>query len=72
MPALAGMVNSQAMAISRATLQRTLDTRSPEPTPRMAELTTCVVLTGPPSSAEPRMTAADAACVVKPWMGRIL
>ena len=38
---LAGMVISQAVMISSATLQRTLLTRSEEPTPMIAELTIC-------------------------------
>lgn len=46
--ALAGMVMIHAMTISSATLQRTLPKRSDEPTPMMAELTTCEVLTGNP------------------------
>jgi len=48
--AVAGMVSSQAVAISRTTPQRTLLTRSAAPTPIMDELTTWVVLTGPPTS----------------------
>ena len=47
--AVAGMVRNQAVAISWATPQRTLLTLSAAPTPMMAELTTWVVLTGPPS-----------------------
>ena len=34
-------------------------------------LTTCVVLTGPPASDAPRMTAVEASCDVNPWIGRI-
>ncbi len=57
--AVAGMVSSQAVAISCATPQRTLFKRSAAPTPMMAELTTWVVLTGPPRMEAPRMTAAE-------------
>lgn len=46
--ALAGMVMNQAVTISSATLQRTLPKLSEEPTPMIAELTTCDVLTGSP------------------------
>ena len=59
MSAVAGMVSTQAMAISWATPQRTLFARSPVPTPMIAELTTCVVLTGPPSRELTRMTIAE-------------
>lgn len=59
--AVAGIVNNQAVAISCATPQRTLFSRSAAPTPIMAELTTCVVLTGPPTIEAPRITIADAA-----------
>jgi hypothetical protein len=55
-----GMVNSQAMARSPTTPQRTLFTRSAAPTPMMDELTTCVVLTGPPSKEALRITATEA------------
>ena len=57
--AVAGMVSSQAVAISCATPQRTLFILSAAPTPMMAELTTWVVLTGPPTSEAPRMTTAE-------------
>ena len=70
--AVAGMVNSQAVAISRATPQRTLFTLSPAPTPMMDELTTCVVLTGPPMSEAPRMTVDEASWEENPSTGRIL
>jgi hypothetical protein len=44
-----------------ATPQRTLESLSAEPTPMIAELTTWVVLTGPPRRAAPRMTKAEVA-----------
>ena len=43
-----------------------------KPTPMMAELTTWVVLTGPPSRAAPRITVADVTWALKPCTGRIL
>src|SRR5512137_61473 len=70
--AVNGMVNSQAVAISCATPQRTLFTRSAEPTPMMDELTTWVVETGPPTSEAPRMTIAEASWEENPSTGRIL
>ena len=63
--ALAGMVISQAVMISSATLQRTLLTRSAEPTPMIAELTICDVLTGTPQKDAVRMTTAELNCVEK-------
>ena len=69
---LAGMVISQAAIISSATLQRTLLARSAEPTPMIAELTTCDVLTGTPKKEAPRITPAELNCVAKLCKGRIL
>jgi len=40
--------------------------------PMMAELTTCVVLTGPPTSEALKITAADASWEANPSTGRIL
>jgi hypothetical protein len=42
------MFTIRVNAISRVTPQRTFPNRSDEPTPTIAELTTCVVLTGAP------------------------
>ena len=70
--AVTGIVVNQAMPIFAATPQRTFDRRSAEPTPTMAELTTCVVLTGPPNNAMERITPDEAICVLNPSMGRIL
>ena len=69
---LAGIVISQAVMISPATLQRTLLTRSEEPTPMIAELTTCDVLTGTPKREADRITSAELNCVEKLCTGRIL
>ena len=52
--AVAGVI-SQDVTISSATLQRTLLTRSAEPTPMIAELTTCEMLTGAPNSEAARI-----------------
>ena len=57
--ALAGIVISQAVMISPATLQRTLLARSAEPTPMIAELTTCEALTGTPKKDAVRITTAE-------------
>jgi hypothetical protein len=48
------MVMIHAVRISRTTFQRTLLNLSEEPTPTIAELTTCVVLTGAPPNEEQR------------------
>ena len=50
---------SQAVMMSPATLQRTLLKLSEDPTPMIAELTTCVVLTGIPNSEAPSITIAE-------------
>ena len=55
--------------MSFSTAQCTLDLRSAAPAPSMDMLTTWVVLTGPPASEAPRITAAEANCEVKPWIG---
>ena len=70
--ALAGMVTTHAVRISPATPQRTLPNRSDEPTPMIAELTTCVVLTGSPINEAVRITITEVNCVEKLWTGRIL
>ena len=70
--ALAGIVISQAVTISSATLQRTLLIRSEVPTPMIAELTTCELLTGTPNKDAARITIAEDNCVEKLCNGRIL
>lgn len=62
---LAGMVIIHETAMSPATLQRTLLNRSDEPTPMIAELTTCEVLTGTPTREALRITIAEVNCVEK-------
>ncbi len=56
----AGMVMNQARMIFFATPHRTAETLCPAPTPMMLEETTWVVETGPPRSAAPRITVAEA------------
>jgi hypothetical protein len=70
--ALAGIVMNHAVTISSATLQRILPKRSEEPTPMIAELTTCDVLTGKPNTDAARITIPDVNCVEKLCTGRIL
>jgi hypothetical protein len=60
MMAEAGIVMNQARIIFFATPHRTADTLCPAPTPMILEETTCVVDTGPPNKAAPRMTVAEA------------
>lgn len=57
--ALAGMVTIHAVIISSATLQRTFPKLSEEPTPMIAELTTCEVLTGNPKKDALRITKLE-------------
>jgi len=70
--ALAGMVINHAVTISSATLQRTFPNLSEDPTPMIAELTTCEVLTGNPRKEALRITRLEVNWVEKLWMGRIL
>ena len=58
-------------SISWAMDQRILLGRSAAPEPMMAELSTWVVLTGLPSVAEPRITAADENWAAKAFTGRM-
>ena len=55
----AGIVTIQAKMIFLTTPQRTAEILWPAPTPMMLEETTCVVETGPPTKAAPKMTTAD-------------
>ena len=63
------MVSTQAMTIRPAILQFTADIRLERPTPRIADVTTWVVLVGNPREAAPRMTTAEAASTEKPFTG---
>ena len=71
-PGHVGIVISQAVMMSPATLHRTLLTRSAEPTPTIAELTTCEMLTGTPYSEAVSITMPEVNCVEKLCRGRIL
>jgi len=61
---------NHAVTMSFATPHRTEETRCPAPAPMMLEETTCVVDTGPPTSAAARMTEAEAVCEQKAWTDR--
>ena len=59
----------QAVTMLRATLHRTVFIRSDDPTPMIAELMTCVVLTGTPTWEAPKMTVAAVVSAANPWTG---
>src|SRR4030042_5278647 len=67
--AVAGIVSTQAVAISLPTPQRTLFFLSAAPTPMIDELTTWVVLTGPPINDAPNITTDEDNCEANPSMG---
>src|SRR4030043_171475 len=69
--AVAGIVSTQAVAISLPTPQRPLFFLSAAPTPMIDELTTWVVLTGPPTKEAPRMTTDEDNCDANPSIGLI-
>ena len=62
-----GIVMNQAQTILLATPHRTAEIRWPAPTPMMLDETTCVVDTGPPRRAAPKMTIADEVWAQKAW-----
>ncbi len=68
MIAEAGIVMIQAKRICFATVHRTAEILSPAPTPMMLDETMWVVETGPPRSAAPRMTLAEADWAEKAWI----
>ena len=57
--ALAGIVMNHAVTISSATLQRIFPNLSEDPTPIIAELTTCDVLTGNPNADAVSITTVE-------------
>jgi hypothetical protein len=61
----AGIVINQARIIFLATPHRTAEILCPAPTPMMLEETTCVVDTGPPANAAPKMIIAEEAWAQK-------
>lgn len=69
---VAGMVKTHEIKIALTGFQRTFPNRSEAPEPMIAELTTCVVLTGKPVNEEIRMSNNDPDCAEKLFTGRIL
>ena len=67
--AAAGIVTSQAHTILRATPHLTADSRCVAPTPTIAPVIVCVVLTGIPASAVENKVIAPAASAQKPPTG---
>src|SRR5664280_2040280 len=65
----AGMVRTQAHTMRVATPQRTAERRCVVPTPTIAPVIVCVVLTGIPASAVPNNVIAPAASAQKPPTG---
>src|SRR5581483_3311872 len=65
----AGIVRIQAHRIRPATPHRTADKRFTEPTPTIAPVIVCVVLTGIPASAVPKSVIAPAVSAQKPPTG---
>ncbi len=64
-----GMVKTQAQRILPATPQRTAVNRFVDPTPIMAPVIVCVVLTGMPATEAPIIEMAAAVSAQKPPMG---
>lgn len=65
-----GMVRIHAHTIDPATPHRTAVSRCVVPTPMMAPVIVCVVLTGMPPSVAPMRDVAAAVSAEKPPMGR--
>src|SRR4051794_23494659 len=63
------MVRTHAQIIRRATPQRTAERRCVAPTPMMAPVMVCVVLTGIPAKAVPNNVIAPAVSAQKPPTG---
>ena len=66
----AGMVTTQAHTIRPATPQRTADTRCVAPTPTIAPVIVCVVLTGIPKCVAIKMANAPPVSAQNPLTGR--
>lgn len=60
-----GRVNNQPVIILRATPHLTLVICTAEPTPITVELTTLLVLTGPPIMEDAKIISAELVCDVK-------
>ena len=65
----AGIVTIQAQTILRATPHRTADSRFTAPTPTMAPVIVCVVLTGIPARAVEKRVIAPAVSAQNPPTG---
>src|SRR5690349_20777390 len=65
----AGMVRSQAQTMRLATPQRTAERRFIEPTPMIAPVIVCVVLTGTPMWVAVKSEMAPAVSAAKPPTG---
>lgn len=63
------MVKSQAQMMFPATPQRTAESLLVEPTPTMAPVMVCVVLTGIPATVAPMMEQAAAVSALNPPIG---
>src|SRR3989440_2728219 len=69
MPADAGIVSSHAQTIRPATPQRTADSRCAAPTPEIAPVMVCVVLTGMPKCDATNRVMAPLVSAQKPPNG---
>ena len=69
MSAAAGMVSTQAQTMRPATPQRTADSRRVEPTPTIAPVIVCVVLTGTPKRVAVNSEIAPAVSAANPPTG---
>src|SRR5690606_34307365 len=67
-----GIVITQAMTIRPATPHLTAEKRLADPTPRIAEVMACVVLTGKWNSVAPKITDAADRSAANPLTGSIL
>src|SRR5262245_33069072 len=69
MPADAGIVSTHAHTIGPAIPQRTAERRRVDPTPTMAPVIVCVVLTGTPSAVAVKIDTAPAVSAANPPTG---
>ena len=67
--AAAGSVKTHAVAMSTPMLQRTLNMRRVIPTPKMAPVMVCVVLTGIPNHEASKIVRPPPVSAQKPLMG---
>ena len=70
MIAAAGIVSTQAQTIRPATPQRTAEKRCVDPTPTIAPVMVCVVLTGMPKYVATEIASAPPVSAQKPPTGR--